>query len=960
MTLSNEFTLLQRTQMPNQAETLLEFRHDVTGARHIHIQSEDRENAFMVVLKTIPKDETGVAHILEHLALCGSKQFPVRDPFFMMLRRSLNTYMNASTANDHTSYYFASQNEKDYFNLMQVYCDAVFFPLLHPLDFAQEGHRQAFNQDDKLEYRGIVYNEMKGAMSDFNSQIWQKMNELLYPNTTYQFNSGGEPVDIPSLSYEALKSFHETFYHPSNAIFCTAGNIDHEAIQAKISNWVLNAFNQTQPVQSVDIQPKLNETCIETLGFPAHGMGGTNTANHLRSWLLDRATDVDAWIMAKVISYLLVGDAASPLMQVLETNALAKCPSSLTGLHAYFQQMSFMVGIEQANHEDQAQWITMIDEALERIKAEGFSQERIAAVFDQFELQLRDRSQHTPHGIQLLSRCVLPALHQAPVSEFLFLDEALKRCRKQLDDPKVISDWIDTWLIHNPHQVILTAIPDPSLIAQQEDAVLTDMAATLAMLSEADKVAIRDAESALQARQAEEQDIQVLPSLTHEDLGQPKSMLQPQWSSFEPMAINHYCMPTQGLSFQSFMLMLPKVAVEQWHMVALWADCLGEMGVKGYDYLAHEQRQTRFTGGIGVDLFFTHHEGHMVAGLQLETKLLNRHFKEALKILHEIWTGAEFANTQRFKELVAQFAADSVESIAYQGHRLAMLAAWSQVSEVGYLNHLTSGLLQTAYLKQCAQAIEADAHKATELQAALGQWQAEISGQSVPGQVLWVNDEAKVDPSLLSNWPINAEKPTEQPRIALTQKPQVWLCDVQVNYVGKSIKTVDMHHGDAPALAVLSQILTNGYLHRVIREQAGAYGGGAAYRPMSGEFSFYSYRDPNDLKTLDAFNGSVDWVVNADWPMHLLDEACISLVGQMDRPETPMGEPKRILFNAFAGFTVADRDAYRAALLTVSRDDVLAVAKRYLVDPKHVGVALVVPKTNAAAFSSDDYVCIEL
>lgn len=960
MTSSSEFTLLKRTQMPNQTETLYEFRHEVTGARHIHIQSQDRENAFMVVLKTIPQDETGVAHILEHLALCGSKHFPVRDPFFMMLRRSLNTYMNASTANDHTSYYFASQNEKDYFNLMQVYCDAVFFPLLHPLDFAQEGHRKAFNQDDQLEYRGIVYNEMKGAMSDFNSQIWQKMNELLYPNTTYQFNSGGEPVDIPSLSYEALKSFHETFYHPSNAIFCTAGDIDHEAIQAKISSWVLDAFDQTQPVQAVDIQPKRNETRVETLGFPAHGMGGTQTANHLRSWLLDRATDVDAWIMAKVISYLLVGDAASPLMQVLETNDLAKCPSSLTGLHAYFQQMSFMVGIEQANQEDQGKWIALIDKALHDIKAQGFSQERIAAVFDQFELQLRDRSQQTPHGIQLLSRCVLPALHQAPVSEFLFLDAALARCRKKLDDPKVITAWIDTWLLNNAHQVILTAIPDPSLIKQQEDAVISDMTEALATLSEADKTAIRAAEKALQDRQAEEQDIQVLPSLTHDDLGQPKPMLQPQWSAHEPMVINHYRMPTQGLSFQSFMLMLPKVPLAQWPLVSLWADCLGETGVKGCDYLAHEQRQTRFTGGIGVDLFFTHHAGNMVAGLQLETKLLNRHFNEALNILHEIWTSADFSNTQRFKELIAQFAADAVESIAYQGHRLAMLAAWSQVSETGYLNHLTSGLLQTTYLKQCAQAIEADAHKATELQAALSQWQALVGSKPVVGQMLCVNDEAEFDSSLLSNWVVKTDKPDTQVDVALAQKPQVWLCDVQVNYVGKSIKTVDMHHADAPALAVLSQILSNGYLHRVIREQAGAYGGGAVYRPMSGEFSFYSYRDPNDLKTLEAFEGSIDWVVNSNWPENLLDEACISLVGQMDRPETPMGEPKRILLNAFAGFSVTDRDAYRAALLTVGRDDVLTVAKKYLVNPSHVGIALIVPKASAAAFKSDDYECIEL
>ncbi|MCK5647634.1 MAG: insulinase family protein, partial [Gammaproteobacteria bacterium] len=206
-----------------------QFQHKKTGALHYHIAADNDENVFLVALRTIPTDSTGVAHILEHTALCGSKKYPVRDPFFMMIRRSLNTFMNAFTSSDWTAYPFASQNRKDFNNLLDVYLDAVFFSRLDELDFAQEGHRLEFEQADdvnsELQFKGVVFNEMKGAMSSTVSALWQSVSKYLFPTVTYHFNSGGEPTDIPDLSYEQLKEFYEVHYHPSNAVFMTFGNI---------------------------------------------------------------------------------------------------------------------------------------------------------------------------------------------------------------------------------------------------------------------------------------------------------------------------------------------------------------------------------------------------------------------------------------------------------------------------------------------------------------------------------------------------------------------------------------------------------------------------------------------------------------------------------------------------------------------------------------------------------------
>lgn len=952
MTHHNAFELVKETKHPTLDHSLLEFKHVKTGARHIHIQSDDAENTFMVVLKTIPEDESGVAHILEHITLCGSEKYPVRDPFFMMLRRSLNTYMNASTANDHTSYYFASQNKKDFFNLMQVYCDAVFFPLLHPLDFAQEGHRQAFKSEDTLEYRGVVYNEMKGATSDLTSQLWQRMNTLLYPNTTYRFNSGGEPRDIPKLSYEAMKGFHKKFYHPSNALFCTAGNITLSELQTGMNDWVLSKFNDQQPANVVQLQTSLPHKQVNTESFPAHGQG-EHKAHHLRAWLLSEATNVDEWLLAKVMSYLLAGDSAAPMMHFLETTKLGACPSSLTGLHAYFQQMSFVVGIEQSDQETQAKWISEVDQLIKKIQNEGFDSDRIMAVFDQFELQLKDRSPSTPHGIQLLSRCVLPALHGKPIESYLFLDNALERCKKRLQDPKTVSEWIQTWLIDNTHQVILTAVPEGELISENQKAVEAQLATALADLNEEAKEGLKENEQALEQRQQSPQDIQVLPSLSLTDLVTKEKNIQPDMVSDDDKHIALYHAPTHGIAYQCMLYGLPQLTTKDWSMLAVVADLMGSVGVEGCDYLEHEKRQTRYTGGIGIDLCANELKDGIHAYLQLETKSLNRHFNEAQNILHEIWKTSVFNDLERVKDLVAQASSDSQESIAYNGHRLAMSAAWAQVNDLGFIKDQIAGLPQYLYLSNLAKALK-DQKTLEQFGNQVSDWYQTIAKSQNSATGLLVGDalDQKTLASYTAQWQASGNS---EPQVieSHSNKPVMWQCDVQVNYCGKSYMTETIRHEKSAAFAVLSQVLTNGFLHRVIREQGGAYGGGAVYKPLSGEFSFYSYRDPNVENTFKAFESSIDWVVENDWETHLFDEAIISLVGQLDRPETPIGAPKRVFMNAYAGFSEAERSAYRQKLLAVKRADVIAVAKAYFLNAEHCGMALIAPKGQQAVAGID-------
>ena len=251
-----------------------ELEHSDTGARHIHISSIDKENTFSVAFRTVPKDSTGVAHILEHTVLCGSAKFPVRDPFFSMLKRSLSTFMNAFTASDWTMYPFATQNKKDYYNLMDVYLDAAFYPTIDELSFKQEGHRLELegepDDDDanQLVYKGVVYNEMKGAMSSPDQVMARSLLKSLYPSTTYSNNSGGDPAEIPNLTYDQLKAFHKRYYHPSNAFFYTYGNLPLNKHLSFIQSKVLSNFDRIDPDSKVPAQPRWRQSQKADFPYP--------------------------------------------------------------------------------------------------------------------------------------------------------------------------------------------------------------------------------------------------------------------------------------------------------------------------------------------------------------------------------------------------------------------------------------------------------------------------------------------------------------------------------------------------------------------------------------------------------------------------------------------------------------------------------------------------------------------
>jgi len=387
------FKLVRQQYIDNLALNVEHYRHNETGAEHYHFASDSDENVFLVALRTLPKDSTGVAHILEHTVLCGSEKYPVRDPFFMMIRRSLNTFMNAFTSSDWTAYPFASQNRKDFNNLLDVYLDSVFFSRLHEMDFKQEGHRIEFADSDDsgsdLVFKGVVFNEMKGAMSSVSSILWHGMCEELFSETTYHYNSGGEPTDIPNLSYDQLLDFYRSHYHPTNAIFMTFGDISAEQHHAKFQSEVLHRFEKNQRF-SVDDEPRLSAPKVVVRPYSVEEGEDLNNKSHVvMGWLLGKSADLEDLFTANLLSSVLLDNSASPLQHALESSTLGSSPSPLCGLEDSNRELIFVCGLEGCDSENSEAIETMIMDVIRDVAINGVPQDQVESVLHQLELHQR-------------------------------------------------------------------------------------------------------------------------------------------------------------------------------------------------------------------------------------------------------------------------------------------------------------------------------------------------------------------------------------------------------------------------------------------------------------------------------------------------------------------------------------------------------------------------------------------
>lgn len=952
-TIHPAFQLIRQHHVEALDILVSEYRHKVTGAAHYHLASDQDENVFLVAFRTQPMDSKGAAHILEHTALCGSEKFPVRDPFFLMIRRSLNTFMNAFTAADWTAYPFATQNKKDFQNLLEVYLDAAFAANLNPLDFAQEGIRVEL-EDGQPVYKGVVFNEMKGAMSAPSDQLYHQLAHHLFPKTTYHYNSGGDPKDIPDLSYDELLAFYASHYHPSNAIFMTFGNQSAYDLQEQFESLALNKFAKGETLFSVAEQRLAAPVAVsETYAVDAEDL--KDKTYHMLSWLLPKSSDIKLRLGMRLVEGILLEDSASPLRHYLETCDYAQSTGPIMGVDDSNYEMTFFCGVQGSNPEHAQQFKDGVLNILQQVAEKPVDTAVVDAILHQIELHQREiGGDGTPYGLSLILNGLSSAIHHSDPVDVWDVDAAIEQVKLELKDPMWLSNLIQTHLLDNPHRVQMTLVPD----ANKSAAEAADEQARLQKLGEsltaADKAEIIEQTEALKQRQESVDDLNLLPKVGLEDIPAELAIAQGQLreiicnSMDRPLHLYHA--GTNGIYYQQVLIKLPDEVVQSPYFNLL-SILMGEVGAGEYDYLELQQLQTAVSGGLGMGASLRseiNDKGQISAWLTLTTKSLTAKL-DTIELLKLAFEQLRFDEKDRIIELLQQRKTRWASRVSGAGHSYAMQVASRQMSALARRDYHNTGLGALNWLSDLVEKIETDAQAYAALIQELQAIHAQL--MAVPKQFLLVCEEHHSERLIEEIQKVWDKSPRIATVAALTQVEQpndnldqAWLIQSNVQFCASAYAAVDVSHPDAAPLMVLAGYLRNGFLHSAIREKGGAYGGGASYDGNACSFRFYSYRDPRLAETFQDFEASLAWLMNTEQLPHQLEEAILGLVSGMDKPGSPAGESISACYALLHGRTPAFRKVLRERLLHVNLEDIKRVATQYLIEQKPVR-AVVAPIT---------------
>ena len=899
------------------------YRHSKFNTQHIHLDSSNDEKVFMVAFRTIPEDSTGVAHILEHTSLCGSEKYPVRDPFFMMIRRSLNSFMNAFTSSDWTAYPFATQNNKDFNNLLDVYVDSAFFPRLDPLDFSQEGHRLEIDNENNLEIKGVVFNEMKGAMSSPTDQLWHGMSKHLFEETTYHHNSGGDPEKIIDLTHADLVAFHQKHYHPSNATFFTFGNVSIDEIHNHLEKNVFQKF--TPATEQLTIKPaKIFTSPVKASGTYQPLPGDESNHHVVISWLLGDSHNPLNLLEKYFLSNVLLDNSASPLRNALELSKLGKSPSPFLGIEPSNKEIVFMAGLEGVGKDKASEVEELILATLEKLVIEGVPEDLINSSLHQLEIGQREVSGGgMPYGLQLMLGCMNACIHHDDPISMLDLDANFRKLKTLISQKGYLEELISTCLIKNQHRLNYELKPDPKFNENLENFFASTLKNKEETLTEEDRGEINDLAKALKARQEAMDDVEILPKVTKQDIP-----LKREYTLVSFLKNNRsvYEVGTNGLMYSDFLFPCKNLTSQELLFSSLYTFILTEVGLKESSYEEIQALQSSITGGLNASFKLQTNDQSEPGKLFLciSSKSLENNFDEMEKLILNTLENARFDEEDRILDLFNIFIARNEESINQNGHILAMNSAASSLNKFSATAYQMSGLQMLNQSKATISKMK-DAADAINLINVLKSIHFKVLHN--PFKIFTACSPKTLDAKSMDFKNIQYE--AEQCLIEPINEQTAWITGSQVCYCAEAFQSVPREHPDAPALSVLATVLRNGFLHTAIREKGGAYGAGATNDTSTNTFKFFSYRDPKCTETFSAFKDAVEWSKTSITEQHL-EEAILGVVSSIDKPLSPVGEAKNDFNFNLENISTKERLEMRQRVINCSIEDLIRVNEKYL------------------------------
>lgn len=940
-----DFELTRVVEISELQCTLRELIHLPSGARVMQIANEDAENLFCLSFQTIPKNSNGVAHILEHTVLCGSKKFPAKDPFFSMQRRSLNTFMNALTGSDFTCYPASTQLKKDFYNLLEVYLDAVFYPNLKKFSFLQEGHRLEFQIEDNpetpLEYKGIVYNEMKGALASSGARLAEAINEALFPNITYGYNSGGDPKDIPSLTYEQLKEFHEMYYHPSRCLFFFYGNLPLEGHLDFIETHALKQAKMLPPFPKIPLQKRFKAPVKKEMTYPIaaeeNPLGKTLVSF---SWLTCTIFEQEEALALSILEIILMDTDASLLKKDFLGSGL--CKQATAFIDTEIQEIPWGITLKGCDPECVDQLETILFESLCSICRRGIPLQTIENAIHQLEFHRSEiTGDHAPFGLSLFMRSALLKQHGVDPSDGLKIHSLFDHLRKKtVADPHYFTNLIQKYLIENPHFVRIVMKPDPGLEEKETKEELMRLEAIKASLTDKQKKDIlKQAEELASFQQEQEEDeesIELLPKVLLSDIpayAKDYILKEEEYARFK---VYHHKEFTNHIVYTDIVFALPQLSEAEFPLLRLLTVMLTQMACGGRSYIENLDFIQGNTGGVGAGISLNlnakcHTDFNPV--FYLKGKALQNKTSALFSLMRDLLTEVKFSDLKRFKEVLLKHFTGLESSINQSALKYAVNLSASKLNPASYVAECLYGLTYYSTIRRIVLNFDEEGRKTLDALKALYEKISAISQfdlvlscdqqtfDTIKGNHFYGLEELKAHSS--SKWKSGLKSASKGSEGKIIASP--------VAFIAKVFETVSYIDSFSPALSLAAHLFDNLTLHPLIREKGGAYGGGAVSNPVSGNFYFYSYRDPNIVSTLDAFEQAIKVIVEGDFSESDLEEAKFEMIQSLDAPISPGSRGEVAHARLLEGRTLEMRQTFRQELLNLGKKKLIEAVKTVIV-----------------------------
>ena len=911
-------------------------RHKKSGARIALLSNDDENKVFTIGFKTPPADSTGVAHILEHSVLEGSKEFPVKDPFIELVKGSMNTFLNAMTYPDKTLYPVASCNDKDFANLMHVYLDAVFYPAIYkePRIFYQEGwHYEMEDVRDELKLNGVVYNEMKGAFSSSDDVLDREIVRGLFPDTVYANESGGDPDAIPDLTYEQFLAFHSRYYHPANSYIYLYGNMDMAERLIWMDEHYLSHFDKID----VDAQIGLQEPFAEPRETrKTYSITESEPMEHNTYLTCSIAAgdvlDREEYIAFQILDYALCSSQGAPLKQALLDAGIGE--DVYSDYDSGTRQPYFSIVAKGAEESQKEEFLRVIEETLEKLSKGGLDKKRLLAGLNYYEFKYREADfgiypAGLMYGLQMMDSWLYddekPFIHIEAGDTYAAL-------RKKVDS-RYFEELISEKLLNNPHRSVLVLAPERGLTARKDEELAKRLALYKESLSETELEKIVEQTRQLRAFQEEPdrpEDLAKIPLLAREDIRRKVEPVILEERCVGDTKLIYHSIPTNGISYFRLLFDVTDISSELFPYIGILKAAFGLVDTENYSYQELFTQTDLLTGGIvPVTNLYPNAKDLTQRRITFEVKgkAFDKNLQDAMALIEEMLIRSDYSDTKRLYEILAELKSRLQSSMMSAGHVVAGGRAVSYFSENAAIQEVLSGMDFYRLLEKICGDWEQEGKKTAEKLS-------ELAKQIFCRENLMLDfisqDEAVYEQFRELAGGLKEKLPVKnaagQPyRVETVRRNEGFLSSSQVQYVCRAGNFLKHGLPYTGALRILKGILGNDYLWNQVRVKGGAYGCMCSFG-KNGDAWFVSYRDPNLAKTIEAFEAAPEWVEQFADDERAMTQAVIGTISEMDTPMNPAAKGLRSLSIYLTNQTEEQLQRERDEVLDATAQDIRALA----------------------------------